>query len=233
MISRLSGSSCEYGVSVTGSCITKLKDPSCSNSPVNESVGAVTIQRSLWSVQASVTCHDDYFPSTLQVTCAADGKWSEVQCLKRVWRYPETMEEGFERQVFQIPGTVTVGWSVCVQGMPTAITNFALEIRDTSYTILLHTSWRLHFDEPTPYLMLISFDGGWWSETRVGLPPLLLQVGQQFDFKLTANTSSTVHIFMNHQFLSGWTLSVPLSTFYYISGGGDVNLTKVETWCSG
>lgn len=69
-------------------------DPSCSFA-ANDSIRAVTLQRSLWSVEANVTCHGDYFCSEVQkATCAADGRWSDVQCLKRIWRYPEVRREG-------------------------------------------------------------------------------------------------------------------------------------------
>ncbi|XP_025110289.1 uncharacterized protein LOC112573857 [Pomacea canaliculata] len=128
--------------------VYKDADRRCPDDSLNISHGSVTIQRSLWSVEGNVTCDDDYLllqTVTSAVTCLDDGSWTSInaQCLKRVWRYPETDRLSPDSFIFPIPGTVIEGWSVCVNGVPTINTRTAAEIfSGSNISRPVHTSWR-------------------------------------------------------------------------------------------
>ncbi|XP_025110005.1 uncharacterized protein LOC112573658 [Pomacea canaliculata] len=204
----------------------------CPDDSLNISHGSVTIQRSLWSVEGNVTCDDDYFLLQTVITCMDDGNWTSItaQCEKSVWRYPETKINA-SQVTLAIPGTVVEGWSMCVEGVPTSNNRIDIQIfqgYNINRTVL--TSWRFE-----GYLQVTdSVSGKYGASTNVTNPPFPLVVGTPFFYRLTVNTSTTVHIYMNNVFFYQHVLRYPLSSFSHMNVfGSSVNVTKVEAWCRG
>ncbi|XP_025111571.1 uncharacterized protein LOC112574598 [Pomacea canaliculata] len=212
--------------------VYKDTDRHCPHDSLSISHGSVTIQRSVWSVEGNVTCDDDYLllqTVTSAVTCLDDGSWTSInaQCLKRVWRYPETIQQSPNPFTFPIPGTVIDGWSVCVNGVPTSNSRTIAEIfSGSSSNLAVHTSWRFQ-----GYVSVNDMvRGSWGAQEDVTNPPFPLLVGKPFFLRLTVR-NSTIDIYMDNVFFNRHYLKFPLSSFSHINIYGTVNVTKVETWC--
>ncbi|XP_076465849.1 uncharacterized protein LOC143297399 [Babylonia areolata] len=194
-------------------------------------------QNSLISLEASVTCDDDYMASSddaPKVNCHY-GEWSKLNgtCLQRIWRNETAKVEIF----YRIPHIPLPGWSVCFRGIFDGTERWAVNLRANEEDILFNMDSRYEYKQYANITYLnhrIDGVNGHSGADRpsVGGPDFPFRPYQPFNVSMVAMSSSEVHVLVGGKFYTNYTLPLPMSNLTMIGFKFQVRVMYLDLWCS-
>ncbi|KAL8607332.1 hypothetical protein ACOMHN_039482 [Nucella lapillus] len=194
-------------------------------------------QRSLTSVEGSVTCDADYIyvGSNPTVKCFVSNKWQPPNgtCAQRVWRSDKVQTY----MNVPIPKPVDKGWSLCLNATPDQMTRVSVNLLTDKYRAVLHLDFRLNYlGYLNAIVMDANYSGFWGWKTELDSPnPFPLSQGVRFSLIITVLDDSNVQITVYGE-EGSWvkparTLPGRAQEVTQVTVTGDYSLDVLDLWC--
>ena len=208
-------------------------------------------RRSLTSLYADVSCLEDFTlgegvngtdgisQRKVTLTCAPDtAQWvpatGSIQCKRSTWRAPTSnLPSGFP-----LPRTITVSWSMCLEGQTTLTDTFGVGI----WTKLdpprkrFVAPFRLRFFFPNQKELCVdskpSENEGWTTPCQT-FPMPSIEAGVLFRIRLRAMDVNTMAIYVDDVLIGKYTSSLEFSTTVegYVAHVPVVTWQMIDVWC--
>ena len=208
-------------------------------------------RRSLTSLYADVSCLKDFTlgegvngtdgisQRKVTLTCAPDtSQWvpatGSIQCKRSTWRAPTSnLPSGFP-----LPRTITVSWSMCLEGQTTLTDTFGVGI----WTKLdpprkrFVAPFRLRFFFPNQKELCVdskpSENEGWTTPCQT-FPMPSIEAGVLFRIRLRAMDVNTMAIYVDDVLIGKYTSSLEFSTTVegYVAHVPVVTWQMIDVWC--
>ncbi|KAK7496452.1 hypothetical protein BaRGS_00012374 [Batillaria attramentaria] len=200
----------------------------------------MTLRRSLTSLVGDVTCPADFmYPIDVlpQVRCLAAGQWVtqgdlDGECKQRIWRDGTAQTD----TSYLLPRTPAVGWSMCLQGSPTADSKFSVNLRNSAGNAVFHVEIRLKIGPlPTKATFIGSdvFGLGWTTSSLLTYPmtPFPFVAGEQFDMKITASETRLFTVYVNGELYTTFPVPAATTDVTHVNFADSLQIDLLDLWC--
>ncbi|KAK7097840.1 hypothetical protein V1264_004761 [Littorina saxatilis] len=185
-----------------------------------------------WELEGDVVCDDDDYINIGErptFHCSSAGHWTEKpwDCRRRIWRNPTNSAH------LHVPKTPEPGWTVCVNGTPTAATRFNINFEQDSDNLVFHADFRQHYDTYTNAFSLAQLVDRNWSGQVVynDTDPFPIAVNQPFVIVIKAPTLYEIRLFVDGTFIGNYTTHTSLDNVINVHFEQDVKVHSVDLWC--